>query len=76
MPFSWDQLKKQVVQDKIDRAIIMAKNGTNPDFKILHPDWVRDAQSKNFTDLRIKITKDIEKRQEKAILRRQKNAPR
>ncbi len=50
----------------------MAKVGTNDDFRLLHPDWVRDAQKGNYTDLKVKVKALVEKQQDKAIKRRNK----
>ncbi len=72
MAFSWTEVKKKVVEKKIERAIIMAKVGQNTDFKLQHPDWVRDAQSKNYTDLKKKVREQVERKQENEIKRRQK----
>ncbi len=74
MPFSWEKAKKQAIDIKIRRAITMARAGTNDDFKILHPDWVRDAQSGKFIDLKLKVKQKVEKTQELAIKRREKIA--
>ncbi len=74
MAFSWEELKKYTVQHKIDRAIIMAKNGKNVDFNIRHPDWIKSAQNNQFTDLRLKIKQEAEKRQQSAMDRRVKRS--
>ncbi len=71
--FSWKAMKEEAIKIKIRRAITMAsKKDVNPDFAILHPDWVREAQKKNFTDLTAKIKQAVEKDQERAQARRDK----
>ncbi len=72
MAFSWDQTKKDAIAMKVRRAVTMAKVGKNTDFKLAHPDWVRDAQNKNYIDLKKKVTDSVVKRQELAMARRQK----
>ncbi len=73
MGFSWEQMKKQAVEIKIRRAITMAsKKNVNPDFAIEHPDWVREAQKQNYTDLKAKVKQAVEKEQERAQARRDK----
>ncbi len=76
MPFSWDKAKKQTVDHKIARAISMARAGSNHDFKIAHPDWVREAQKKNYIALKISIKDLVEKQQKASMLRRDKLAGR
>ncbi len=71
-PFNWVDFKKYVIQHEIDRNIILAKAGTNTDFKNLHPDWISQAQNKNFIDLRKKVEASMIKYQENAMARRQK----
>lgn len=68
----WTELKKNAIDKKIERAILMAKAGVNKDFAIQHPDWIKQAQTKNFTDLRIKVKQAVEKSQEIAKARRDK----
>ncbi len=71
--FSWKDMKEQAVNIKIRRAMTMATNpNVNPDFAIEHPDWVRQAQSKNYTDLKAKVRQKVEKDQERAQARRDK----
>ncbi len=50
MPFSWAQTLIDAVKIKQEHAIRLAKGG-NPDFKIRHPDEVRDANNKDYTKL-------------------------
>ncbi len=63
MGFSWEVAKKNAIDTKIRRAKTLAIVGSNPDFKLQHPDWVRDAQSKNFTMLIKKVREETEKKQ-------------
>ncbi len=73
--FSWERMKKLLVEVKIQRAITMAsKKDVNPDFRIQHPDWVKQAQSKDYTDLKKKIKETVEKQQQTAMNRRKKVA--
>ncbi len=70
--YSHVEAKKSAIKTKIRRAVTMAKAGKNSDFKIAHPDWVRDATKKDFTDLIKKITDKELKYQEFALKRRDK----
>ncbi len=72
MGFSWEQAKINAVAVKIRRAKTMALSGENPDFKLKHPDWVRDAQTKNFTILNKKVKEEAEKYQQTYARRRLK----
>ncbi len=73
--FSWERMKKLAVEVKIQRAITMArKKDVNSDFRIQHPDWVKQAQSGDFTDLKRKIKESVEKQQQTAMNRRKKVA--
>ncbi len=72
MAYSHVQFKENAIIVKIRRAKTMANAGNNPDFKLQHPDWVRDAQNKNYTSLIKKVTDDTKKRQEIYIRRRLK----
>ncbi len=71
-PFSWKVAKERAIQTKIRRAKTMAKAANNPDFTVRHPDWVRDAQAKNYTQLTKVITEDVKKIQGDALIRRLK----
>ncbi len=64
MAFSWDNIKKIAIEIKIRRAKTMALAGSNPDFKLAHPDWVRDAQTKNYVSLIKKVTEQVKSQQE------------
>ncbi len=70
--YSAPEQRKRAIETKIRRAITMAKVGTNPDFKLAHPDWVREAQTKNFTALKKQVLELIEKKQATAMKRRMK----
>ncbi len=70
--YSAIEARKAAIETKIRRAMVMAKVGTNPDFKIAHPDWIREAQTKNFTALKKQVTELIEKKQGTAMKRRLK----
>ncbi len=48
----------------------MAKVGSNPDFKLEHPDWVRDAQTNNYIALTKKVRELAVKKQETYLRRR------
>lgn len=52
----------------------MAKGNVNPDFDTQHPDWVKQAQQKNYTDLKNKIKDMVERKQDNAMRRRDKLA--
>ncbi len=54
----------------------MAKGGVNLDFDIKHPDEVRDAQKKDYTILKKRVTKEVIDGQEKAMNRIDKIAGR
>lgn len=58
MAFSRKKSLEDALATKIQRAIIMSKGQVNSDFDKNHPDWVRDAQSKNYTQLIKKVTED------------------
>ncbi len=75
MSFSWDAAKKQAIDTKIKRAIIMAKGNINSDFDVLHPDWIKQAVTKDYIDLKLKIKEKVVRKQDKAIIRRAKLAP-
>ncbi len=73
--FSWKKAQAEAIKTKIRRAITMAsKKDSNPDFAIAHPDWIKQAQTKNYTDLKIKVTQLIEKQQQRSLARRLKLA--
>jgi len=74
-PFSYKRMKEIAIEIKIRRAMTMAKQATpNTDFKIRHPDWVRDAQNNNYINLKKVVREEIEKKQQIALDRRAKIA--
>ncbi len=72
--YSHKQDKIDAIKVKIRRARTMAIAGSNPDFKLSHPDWVRDAQSKNFTQLEKIVKEQCDKYAQRAQQRRDKRA--
>ncbi len=52
----------------------MANSATNPTFKLEHPDWIRDAQKKDYTLLKKVVKEQVEKAQALAQLRRDKRS--
>ncbi len=54
----------------------MAKSAINDDFKAQHPDWVQAAVNNNYTQLTLDIKKEIKRKQDAVIARREKNAQR
>ncbi len=72
--FSWKQMKIEAVDMKIRRAITQSNSATNPEFKKDHPDWVRDAQKKDYTLLKTKVKEKALKYQLFAQARRDKRA--
>ncbi len=73
--FDWKKMKEEALRIKIERAIIMVQ-GDNPnsDIAIQHPEWVREAQNKKYTELTKSITDKIKKYQDQALARRLKVA--
>ena len=73
----WDEIKETAIKAKINRAMIMSRGNINSDFDISHPDWIKQAHlvKPNYDDLKNKIRQEIVKRQDLAITRRKKNAP-
>ncbi len=72
MPFSWVQAKKNAIDKKIQRAITLSKGNINPDFDVQHPDWLRDAQNDNYTNLKKQIKEKIIRQQDRIQKRRDK----
>ncbi len=70
MAFSWEKLKERAIEKKISRNITMAKVGTNNDFRIAHPDWIREAQNKQFSNLKKQVRDAVEKQQAVYLARR------
>lgn len=74
MTFSWKVAKAKAVINAINRNKTMAKTSINPEFKLKHPDWCRDAQSKNYIQLVKVVTEEITKRQKETEVRDKKIA--
>ena len=79
-PFSWEEAKKRTIEKAISRAHILSggmspESLANPEFKIVHPDWVSQATSKQFTVMDKTIKLELEKYQKRALDRRAKYAP-
>jgi len=72
MGFSWKQLQIEAILAEIRRNKTMSINASNPDFKLRHPDWIRDAQNKNFTQLVKDTTKVMQAKQHLALDRKLK----
>ncbi len=73
--FSHKRMAEDAIKIKIRRAISMVK-GDNPnkDMAIRHPEWIRAAQQKNYTELIKDITLKTKKFQENTLRRRDKTA--
>ena len=71
LPFSWDNYKKRMIEHEVEVSIQRAKRGSAED-KRLHPDWVRDAQKKDFTMLTKQVRESIAKYHADALTRRLK----
>ncbi len=72
MAFSHKANAERALATQIRRAKTMALSATNPTFKIQHPDWVRDAQKKDFTLLTKVVTESVTKMQKLARTRRER----
>ncbi len=70
MGFSWIKVKENAIAVKVRRAKTMAKGNINPDFDKAHPDWVRDAQNKNYTSMTKIVSDNAKKFQDIAYKRR------
>ncbi len=57
---------------KIRRAHTMAKSKGNIDFNIAHPDWTRDAQTKNYAVMDKKVKEQFQKHLDIIEARRKK----
>ncbi len=56
MAFSWVKFIEATKRNKVRRARTLAGGASpesmaNPDMKLAHPDWVRDANNKNFVSM-------------------------
>ncbi len=73
--FSWKQCKVDAKAIKIRRAITMVQgDNPNPDIAVLHPEWIREAQLKKYTELTKSVGDACDKFQQRAIARRDKFA--
>ncbi len=64
-------MAEEAIRIKIRRAITQIQ-GDNPnqDMAVKHPDWVKDAQNKNYNMLIKKVTEETKRYQERALERR------
>ncbi len=62
--FSREKSNLQALMTEVRRNKTMAISGTNKDFKKDHPDWIAQAQQKNFIDLESKTIQKVLKKQE------------
>ncbi len=75
MGFSWKQAKIDAVDIKIRRAITMVQgDNPNPDIAVRHPEWIKQAQQKQYTELKNSVEDLIKREQNQAMIRRKKNA--
>jgi len=72
-PFSWTTFNKKILELKLERAKIQAKN-KHADMAIKNPQWIKEAQNNRFTELTIEITKRTLAHQQGERDRRQKYA--
>ncbi len=73
--FSWKKMQEKAVQIKIRRAKTMVTgNNPNPDIAIQHPEWIRAAQKKDYTELTKQVTDKIKRAHERALGRRKRLA--
>ncbi len=70
MAFSRILSNARALEIKVRRAKTMSKGNVNPDFDKAHPDWVRDAQNKNYTSMSKIIRDNAKKFQDLALARR------
>ncbi len=72
--FSRKQDRLDAIKLEIYRNKTMARNGNNDDFKLAHPDWVRDAQgdSPKYTVLETKTKELVKRKQDSVLARREK----
>lgn len=69
---SWVDMIKRSTDIKIRRAITQASTEV-PNIDI-NPVWIKDAQKKNFTSLKLDVIKDMTKKHDLAKARRNKLA--
>ncbi len=71
--YSHKQRAEDTIKLKVERAINMVQgDNPNPDVAIQHPEWVRAAQQKNYTELTKYVTEHTKKLQLRARERREK----
>ncbi len=69
--FSWKKQKEDAVKLKIRRAITMVQgDNPNPDIAIKHPEWIKQANANQYTELTKKVREDTIRYQERAQKRR------
>ncbi len=69
--FSWKTEKELAIKTKVRRAITQVQ-GDNPnkDIAIRHPEWIKQAQSKQYTELTKSITDSVQRAQDRVQARR------
>ncbi len=73
--YSHKKMAEIALKIKIERAIAQVQgDNPNPDVAIQHPEWVREAQNKKYTELTKSITDKVTRYQAAAIARRMKVA--
>jgi len=65
----WKTLCQKITEHQIKQHHNMAKSGMHPDFKRLHPDWVRDGQQNKFTVMDKKLREDSQKKMDEYFAR-------
>ncbi len=73
--FSHKKMAEIALKIKIERAITQVQ-GDNPnsDIAIRHPEWIREAQNKKYTELTKSVTDSVKRMQDQALARRMKVA--
>jgi len=75
MGYSHKAFAEEALKVKIRRAITMVQgDNPNPDIALKHPEWVRAAQNKNYTELTKEITQKVKAVQDEVIKRRNRFA--
>ncbi len=73
--FNWKLMRELAIKMKVERAITQVQgDNPNPDIAIKHPEWIRAAQNKNYTELTKSVTEQVKRAQAEAIRRRNKHA--
>lgn len=71
----WDSMKERAIAKEVVRMKHRVRPdniGTITEEMKNHPDWVRDATQKKYTDLTIKTTDRVKKKQQEELTRRDK----